>query len=157
VAKKRMLLESTKIPADKSISQLQRMLTDAGAAAILIENDPAMRRPRALKFQLVTGGRTVAFALPARAGAIFGELQERRQSWFYRDKYREADQEQAERIAWRQVHRWVEAQLALTRLQMADLAEVFLPYAITLSGRTLYEEVQEHGLGGLLPVHQEPR
>lgn len=148
-----MLLEHTEIAAEKSIMDLQRMLAAAGALAVLIENDAATRRPKALKFQLQVGERIVAFELPVRADAVAKELRRRRSSRTkWDDKAQQADQLKAERIAWRQVLRWVEAQLALVHLQMVDLAEVFLPYALTLNGRTLYHEVQEHGLGGLLPA-----
>lgn len=146
-----MLLEHTEIPADRSIAELQRLLTAAGAAAILIENDPESRRPRALKFQIEVAGRLVGYELPARMEAVTKALQQKR-SWQTRgeEKGVALDRQRAERIAWRQVHRWVEAQLALVQLQMVELGEVFLPYALTGNGRTLFAELKEHGLGGLL-------
>ncbi len=54
--------------------------------------------------------------------------------------------EQAQRVAWRIVKDWVEAQMAIVEAQLADMAEVFLPYAITKKGTTLYKEVQTNGM-----------
>jgi hypothetical protein len=53
---------------------------------------------------------------------------------------------QAQKVAWRIVKDWVEAQMAIVEAQLADMAEVFLPYAITKSGTTLYKEVQGNGM-----------
>ena len=152
-----MLLENTEVPVERTLAQLQAVLTKGGAAAILIENDPQTRQPRAVKFQVQIGPRRVAYELPARTDAVYQELRKKRVRGTWDAKTKEADRQKAERIAWRQILRWVEAQLALVQLQMVELAEVFLPYAITLSGRTLYQEVQEHGLGGLLPAPELDR
>ncbi len=43
----------------------------------------------------------------------------------------------AERIAWRQLLRWVQIQIAMIQTGMVDAAEVFLPY-MEVGGRTLY-------------------
>jgi hypothetical protein len=146
-----MLLQNTEISVDKTIGQIQSLLTSAGALAILVENDPIKREPVALRFQLRVNDRSVAYELPARANAIFEVLQKRRH-WSKKRQAEQRDREQAARIAWRQIFRWTEAQLALVQLQMAEAAEVFLPYALTTSGRTLFFELKEHNLGGLLPA-----
>ncbi len=148
-----MLLENTEIPVEKTLGQLQRLLCEAGAAAVLVEYMD--RKPAAVKFQIETPSGRMAFELPARVAGVTQALQEKR-SWRTRGTAETLarDGEQAERIAWRQLHRWVEAQLALVQLQMADVAEVFLPYALTPEGRTLYAEVRDRGLNALLPAHE---
>lgn len=45
-----------------------------------------------------------------------------------------------ERVAWRIVKDWVEAQMALIESGLAELPEVFLPYAVKPDGRTVYDE-----------------
>ncbi len=40
------------------------------------------------------------------------------------------DRAQAERTAWRQVLRWVEAQMAMIDAGMTQTQEVFMPYAV---------------------------
>jgi len=39
-----------------------------------------------------------------------------------------------------------EAQMAIVEAQLCDMAEVFLPYAITKNGMTLYREIQSNGM-----------
>jgi hypothetical protein len=46
--------------------------------------------------------------------------------------------DQARRVAWRQLLRWIEAQLALVGVGMVDVKEIFMPYLI-VSGKTFYE------------------
>ena len=51
---------------------------------------------------------------------------------------RYADRAQAERVAWRVLKDWLEAQLALIEAGVADMAEVMLPYLHVAPGVTLY-------------------
>ena len=46
---------------------------------------------------------------------------------------------QAERVGWRQLLRWVQAQLAMIEVGMAQRAEVFMPYIQQADGRTFFE------------------
>lgn len=48
---------------------------------------------------------------------------------------------QAERVAWRIVHDWVQAQLALVEVSMATVPQIFLPYVVMRDDRTLSEHV----------------
>ena len=48
------------------------------------------------------------------------------------------------RVAWRIIHTWVKAQLALVDINMATIPQVFLPYAIMQDGRTLAEHAESN-------------
>ncbi len=61
------------------------------------------------------------------------------------------NQEQAQKVAWRITKDWVAAQLAIVEAKLAEMAEVFLPYAITKTGNTLYKELSNNG-GGILMI-----
>ena len=50
---------------------------------------------------------------------------------------------QAERVAWRILKDWVEAQMALLDIEMVRFEEIFLPYIETKDGRTVYERLEE--------------
>jgi hypothetical protein len=52
-------------------------------------------------------------------------------------------EEQALRVGWRILKVWVEAQMAIVEAELATVAEVFLPYAVTRNGRTLYNHLQQ--------------
>lgn len=45
----------------------------------------------------------------------------------------------ARQVAWRQVFRWVQAQLAMVDTEMVTVDEVFFPYIQTRNGQTVYE------------------
>jgi len=47
-------------------------------------------------------------------------------------------------VAWRIIKDWIEAQLAIVEAEMVEMAEVFLPYAVTKSNKTLYQDVIEN-------------
>ena len=59
-------------------------------------------------------------------------------------------EEQARRVAWRITKDWVEAQMAIVEAQLASLPEVFLPYAVTNTGQTLFEVTKDSGMRMLL-------
>ena len=54
--------------------------------------------------------------------------------------------EQAARVAWRILKDWVEAQMAVIDAGMATLPQVFLPYAQTDTGETVYERFESGNL-----------
>jgi hypothetical protein len=87
-------------------------------------------------------GREVPFRLPIRAEAVLTILRERRKRGVRKGTVLE---DQAERVAWRQVLRWVEAQLALVETGMVEAREVFLPYLQVGAGRTLFQEIESRG------------
>jgi hypothetical protein len=49
---------------------------------------------------------------------------------------------QAERIAWRIMLRWVESQMAMVESNLAEMGQVFLPYAMRGDGETLWQAFQ---------------
>jgi len=58
-----------------------------------------------------------------------------------RTRIEEERKAQAIRTAWRIIHTWVKAQLALVEVNMVTVPQIFLPYAIMKDGRTLSEHV----------------
>ena len=63
---------------------------------------------------------------------------------FRRGNKKEMD-EQAYRVAWRNILDWVEAQMALLEIEMAKIEEIFLPYMVNSSGETLFERLKQRG------------
>ena len=54
------------------------------------------------------------------------------------------DRAQAERVAWRQLLRWVQAQNAMIETGMVQAVEVYLPYVVVhSSGQTLFQRMNE--------------
>jgi hypothetical protein len=55
----------------------------------------------------------------------------------------QALREKAARVAWRQLLAWTQVQIAMVQLDMAEFAQVFLPYVLDSSQRTMWESVRE--------------
>lgn len=120
---------STKIPAQRTASEVQDVLRRSGAHQIATEYTPD-GSIRAMRFTFPVDGQVVTFELPVRVEALLPKLRN--------------DKEQAERVAWRQLLRWVEAQLALIDAGMVQPAEVYMPYRILPNGRLLGEALLKH-------------
>lgn len=125
---------TTTVSIDRSINEIQQRLGKAGANAILIEYDAG--EPNAVSFAINIGSSPVHFRLLAKPEGVRRALAGKR----VEPRYRTA--EHAKKVAWRIVRDWVRAQLALVEAEQATLAEAMLPYAITNTGRTLYEELE---------------
>lgn len=129
---------TTSISSDKSIMEIQRCLVTHGAHKVIVDYQDKM--PVAVSFGITMNGRMVAFSLPCNYTGVFNAL--KRSSRVPRKLKTE---EQALRVAWRILKDWTEAQMAIVEAGLAELPEVFLPYAVTKSGGTLYREIKENG------------
>lgn len=130
---------TTQIDFEKTIQEISRMLVRHGATKI--STDYRDNLPVAVTFCLVLNGGLVGFALPANYDGV---LQTMKKDPKVPKKLLTG--EQALRVSWRIVKDWVEAQLAIVEARLADVAEVFLPYAVTRNGKTLYMEIRENGM-----------
>jgi hypothetical protein len=54
--------------------------------------------------------------------------------------------EQAERVAWRIVKDWVDAQMAILESEMVQMDEIFLPYMLNQNNMTLYQAYKNNQL-----------
>jgi hypothetical protein len=125
---------TTEVPADRTVAEIQRTLARAGAGSVRIDYDQG--EPAAVSFLLMLGGQPAPFRLPSNWQGVWAII--RKDTTVPRRLRTEA---QAQRIAWRVVKDWVEAQLALIQSGQASLAQLFLPHAVRADGRTLFEVV----------------
>lgn len=126
---------TTKVPVENTINDLQKILAKAKANAIMTEFDPT-GFPCALSFRVKINEKELHFRLPVDVAGVGRALKADRE---YRDEAH------ARRVAWRIIKDWVDAQMGLIASQQAELAQVFLPYATTDQGQTLYEALQGKG------------
>ncbi len=138
---KTLFMETTKIAPEKTATEITARLVQAKARQIVLDYD-ANGKATGLRFVIEVDGCQVPFGLPVRVDPVFKIMNGRRKT--ARISHTVADREQAERVAWRQLLRWVEAQLAMIETGMVRTEEVFLPYAIQRDGRTLFQVFQEH-------------
>lgn len=125
---------TTQVPANRSIQEIQDALVKNGASGVLLEYERGTGRIAALKFKLIMGDKDLAFQLPVE----WRSFQKVLQSQGIR---RSDDEDYVYRVAWRCIRDWVLAQLALYETQMADIVQVFLPYAMPDGVSTLYQRV----------------
>lgn len=133
-----MLNYTTKIPAHQSIAEISRLLAKAGARAIMQEYDED-GMVKSLSFSLVFNGNTIGFRLPVNWQAIHTIVNNKNRNPNWRPWM--GTNEHAINVAWRIIKDWVEAQLALIEANQVTIEQVFLPYAITAEGKTLYEQI----------------
>lgn len=143
--KKTLFMETTGIEAAQTVAQIQALLGKSGAKSILTEYDKG--EVCAVSFQVHFKGSDIPFRLPCRADSIekilIENIKTKSTEVYYRMKC--TAKEQAKRVAWRQVLRWIEAQLALVETEMVTLQEVFLPYMQTGLNQTLYQAIEKRG------------
>ncbi len=130
---------TTSIAAEKTASEIQTMLAKAKAQAVLCEyDDDAVMC--AMSFRIMTPHGMIFFRLPANTDGVFRSL-----SKSPKVPKRLKTREQAAKVAWRILKDWIEAQLAIVDAEMAQITEVFLPYAQNESGQTVYQSLESGG------------
>ena len=130
---------TTSISFEKTIGEIQKCLVSHGATKIV--TDYKENLPCAITFCLMISDQMVAFSLPANYAGVLQAMKNDKKV-----PYRLCTDEQAIRVSWRIVKDWVEAQMAIVEAKLADIGEVFLPYAITKSGQTMYNEIKSNGM-----------
>lgn len=138
-----LLNYTTSIDAYKTIAEIQQLLAKVGASAILTEFDDTGTIV-ALSFKMKLGDQEISFRLPTDWRPVLETMKQHkaRRIWDYSDI--RLTEDQARRVAWRITKDWVEAQLAIVETRMVTTAQVFLPYAVTATGQSLYEYIGQH-------------
>ena len=127
---------TTEVPAIKSAGEIQGILAMKGAHSIGI--DYQQGEPVGLMFRLMIKDNDVAFRLPSNWEGVFRVMQNDKK---IQPRYK--TKEQAKRVSWRILKDWVEAQMAIIESGQTKTEEVFLPYAMTSTGQTLFQKIQE--------------
>ena len=137
---KTLFMETTEIPPEKTIAEIEAVLIQYGANAVLKEY--AAGAIEAVSFRIKVGPSDIPFRLPCRWQAIqeiFVKRKAGKWNYIVSKATRDGLADKARRVAWRQILRWVQAQLALVETEMVTVQEVFFPYIQTKGGKTLYE------------------
>lgn len=140
--KQTLYMESTQISTERTAGEITSVLIRAGANQIATDYENG--KIRGLRWTMRISGQDCMFAMPARVEPVFVIINGRRKASWDRVNKKAADQEQAERVAWRQLLRWVQAQVAMIDCGMTQPMEVFFSYHINdSSGRTVFEHFFE--------------
>lgn len=130
---------TTTVDSFKTVSEIEYILMKHKAKSIMKTYDG--ESITGLSFLIDTGMQQIPVRLPVKVDECLEVLkQEKKNSPRSNIK---ATMEQAERVAWRILKDWVEAQMALLDIQMVRFEEIFLPYIETGNGQTIYERLEE--------------
>lgn len=130
---------TTTIDALKTVSEIEYILVQHKAKSIMKDYDG--ESITGLSFLIDTGTQQIPVRLPAKVDRCLLVLQKEKRA--NPRKQIKDTREQAERVAWRILKDWVEAQMALLDIEMVRFDEIFLPYIQTSDGRTVYERLEE--------------
>lgn len=134
---------TTKIPVNRTIGEITGILVKAKAQAIMSEYENG--RISYVSFRMQTDQGLLSYRLPCNVEGVYEVVK--------KDKKIPAAQrtfEKAERIAWRIVKDWLEAQMAMVEAKLAVLPQVMLPYMQTNNGETLYSRFASKQMGNLM-------
>ncbi len=126
---------TTKVKSENTIAEIQKILVSHGVNKIVTDYENGI--PHSVTFTIQFKGQSIFFSLPANFRGVLKAMKNDD-----RISRKECNEEQAQRVAWRILKDWIEAQMSIVESEQADMAQVFLPYAITKNGVTLYEEMQ---------------
>lgn len=147
--KQKLFMESTEIDPLRTVGEITSELVRGGASQIVTAYKDG--QISGVRFTLEINARTASFALPVRIDPIFRIINGRRKCQWDQKQSAPKDRQQAARVAWRQLLRWVQAQLAMIECGMVESGEVFMPYAeISPGGPTFWQHALEQGAFGKL-------
>ncbi|MCH5271598.1 MAG: hypothetical protein J1E83_12750 [Lachnospiraceae bacterium] len=130
---------TTTVDAFKTVSEIEYILMKHKAMSIMKNYDGEYIT--GLSFLIDAGRQQVPIRLPVKIDECL-EVLKREKEKSPRSNIK-ATREQAERVAWRILKDWVEAQMALLDIEMVKLEEIFMPYIEIQSGQTLFQKLEE--------------
>lgn len=143
---------STSVSVERTVTEIEKMLSKFGANKIMKEYDNE-GRPVRLIFSIITEYGEMPVKLPVRVDKILdvfkvqvsdGKLPKR----YWGGEWADA---QAHRVGWRIIKDWLDAQLTLLNIEMVKVEEIFLPYAYDSgSNKTLFQKMEESGFSGFI-------
>lgn len=131
---------TTTINANRTIGEIQEILSEHGATAIMTEYSNG--NVVALSFKVNTPKGEIGIRLPANIEQVEMVLKmQKRKNGQIKDTT-----EQATKVAWRIIKDWIDAQMAILETEMVKMEEIFLPYILNKSGQTVYQMFEEKTL-----------
>ena len=130
---------TTTVSAFRTSNEIEEILVKHKAKSIMKNYEG--ESITGLSFLIDTGVQQIPIRLPVKVDECLKVLKkEKREN---PRKQIKDTREQAERVAWRILKDWIEAQMALLDIEMVRLEEIFLPYIQTNNGQTVYERLEE--------------
>jgi len=132
-----ILCYTTKVAASKTVAEIESILVKHKAQSIM--KNYKDEKIVSLSFLVNTGCRQIPIKLPAKIEECYKVLKKERKS----NKAVKDTMDQAEMVAWRILKNWIDAQMALLDIEMVQFEEVFMPYIVDTTGKTLFEKLEK--------------
>ena len=129
---------TTTVESYKTVAEIEQILVKHKAKSIM--KDYQDESIVALSFLIDIGYNQIPIKLPAKIEECYLVLCNEKKKG---TKNIKATKEQAERVAWRILKDWIEAQMALLDINMVKFEEGFMPYIVDSNGKTLFEKLEE--------------
>lgn len=130
---------TTTVDSFKTVSEIEYILMKHKAKSIMKNYEG--ESITGLSFLIDTGIQQIPVKLPVKVDECLKVLKKEKKD--NPRKQIKDTRDQAERVAWRILKDWVEAQMALLDIEMVRFEEIFLPYIETGNGQTVYERLEE--------------
>jgi len=129
-------MASTKITENQTIGEIMDLLAKCHVSGIHTQyNDGNVV---GLMFGINYGEAELCFRLPVRWEPVLKAMEEDKST-----PKNLCNEKQARRVAWRQILRWIQAQLTFIEIGMTDIKEVFLPYLLVARDETMYQRLEK--------------
>lgn len=137
---------TTSIRVEKTIAEIELILSRHGAKKILKEYDGASN-VTSVSFIVGTPNGDLPIRLPMNARAVCQVMQNDGAL----PRRLRGDMDHARRVGWRIIKDWTDSQMAILETQMVKIQEIFLPYAYDMQNQeTFYEKLEKKKFQGLL-------
>lgn len=131
---------STSITVEKTVGEIEKLLASHGAKRVMKEYDGGTITTVAFTVETPMGEMPIK--LPARVDGILAILKDQAARGKIENRY--CNEAQAARTGWRIIKDWIDAQMALVKVDMVKIEEVFLPYVYDSSKKqTLFEALRD--------------
>lgn len=143
VMNKSLVSYTTEVNTERTIAEIEQILVKFGAINIskVYENE----RPSALAFQYMVNGQPLLFKLPMEKEKIMQVFNNQVKAKKIPQRYLN-NAEQSERVGWRIILLWVQAQISLIEIHAVKVEQVFLPYLFdTEHNETLFDKLEKKG------------
>lgn len=127
-------METTQKTPEQTIGEIQQLLKKVGVRGVFTEYNENCEII-GLKFVLDINNHQIPFKIPINHKPLWELAQDGKTKYI-------KTEEQSRKVAWRQIFRWLEAQIAIITIGMVTPDEVFLPYVLVNEKQTLFEKYQ---------------
>ncbi len=147
---------STHIPAAQTISEIEEILSRHKVTDIWKQYD-TNGNIISLNFAVITEFGKIPFKLPVNVEAVQQILKsEKKSKKINMSEQQLSDVQTSQKVAWRIMKDWIDAQMALVDISMVKLEQVFLPYAYDFNkNQSLYDVIKERKFAGMLMEAKE--